>query len=312
MPATILDAVIFPDELIAVALRGRKRWATEIGVNGGGFEERNGTATMPLREYDVGLVARTGAQWAAIDALHDVVQGSLYGFLLKDPTNNSATVTEGLMRPLPAALTGTLGTAGVGYGVPSYRLVKRRTLAAINADRDIRKPQAATVALLRGGAPVTIGASAGNAAIDAVNGNVTFVADTSQAISSITVGATTVLNFASGTPVVAAFSVGERVYVSGVTGTAAAALNGLSHAVTAKGATSLTVSTSTAGLAVTLAGTAYKYPQASETLTWSGSFYTPVRFKQDDLDWSIVSGAPETDARLVEGPSIPLIEVRLP
>ena len=40
MPATILDAVIFPDELIAVALRGRKRWATEIGVNGGGFEER--------------------------------------------------------------------------------------------------------------------------------------------------------------------------------------------------------------------------------------------------------------------------------
>jgi uncharacterized protein (TIGR02217 family) len=312
MPAAVLDNVIFPDELIAVALRGRKRWATEIGVNQGGFEERNSVTTSPLRKYDAGLVARTGAQWAAIDALHDVVQGSLYGFLLLDPTNNAATVGEGLMRPLPAALRGTLGAVGVGYGVPSYRLVKRRTLAGINADRDIRKPLSSSVALLRGGAPVTIGASAGNAAIDAVNGNVTFVADTSQAISSITVGATTVLNFASGTPAVAAFSVGERVYLSGITGTAGAALNTLSHAITAKGATSLTIGTSTTGLAVTLAGTAYKYPQASETLTWSGSFYTPVRFEQDELDWAMVAGAASADDRLIEGPSVPLIEIRIP
>ena len=32
MPASILDDVIFPDALVAVAARGRKRWATAIAT----------------------------------------------------------------------------------------------------------------------------------------------------------------------------------------------------------------------------------------------------------------------------------------
>jgi uncharacterized protein (TIGR02217 family) len=312
MPAQILDDVIFPVHIVTVAARGRKRWATSIVANQGGFEARNGIRTQPKREYELGLVPRRVSDWAAIDAFHDIVQGSLYGFLLRDPVNNAATVADGLMRPLPAALTGTLGTAGVGYGVPSYRLLKRATVGARTHDRDVRKPQTGAVTLYRGASPVTLGASAGNAALDTVNGNVTFVADTSEAITSITVGASTVLNFAGGTPVVAAFSVGQRVYVSGVTGTAGAALNALSHAITAKGASSLTISTSTSGLAVTLPGTAYKYPQASEALTWAGSFYVPVRFAEDDIDWQALGGHPSTDLLLVEGPSVLLIEELIP
>lgn len=312
MPAQILDDMIFPDHLVQVAARGRKRWATSIAMTQGGFETRNCLRTQPKREYEVGLAPRRVSDYAAIADFQDIVRGSLYGFLLKDPTDNACTTGNGKMRPLPASGTGTLGTAGSGYGVPTYRLFKRATVGARTHDRDIRKPRSSTVTLYRGGSPVTIGASAGNAAIDAVNGNVTFVADTSEALTSITVGATTVLNFASGAGIVAAMSVGQRVYLGGITGTAGAALNSLSHAISAKGATSLTISTDTTGLAVTLAGTAYKYPQASEALTWSGSFYTPVRFAEDDIDWSMLSGGADSDARFVEGPSVMLIEEFIP
>jgi uncharacterized protein (TIGR02217 family) len=312
MPAQILDDVIFPSDILSVSARGRKRWATSIVANQGGFEARNSIRTQPKREYEIGLVPRRVSDWASIDKFHDIVQGALYGFLLRDPVNNAATVADGLMRPLPAALTGTVGTTGVGYGVPYYRLLKRATVGARTHDRDVRKPQTGAVTLYRAGSPVTLGVSAGNAAIDTVNGNVAFVADTSEAITSITIGASTVLNFSGGAGIVAAMSVAQRVYVSGVTGTAAATLNSLSHAISAKGATSLTISTSTAGLAVTLPGTAAKYPQASETLTWAGSFYVPVRFAEDDIDWQLVGGHSSTDSRLIEGPSVLLIEELIP
>lgn len=312
MPSTILDDVIFPDSIIAVAARGKKTFATEIGTNAGGYENRNATRSLPKRQYEVGLVARTAAQWAQIDALHDVVFGAAYGFLLKDPTNNSATATTGLMRPLPAALTGTLGTAGLGYGVPSYRLLKRNTFLARTSDRDVRKPISSTVGLLRNGGAVTIGASAGNAAIDAVNGNVTFVADSSSTVTAVAVGATTNVTLTAALP---GLIVGGRLYLSGLTGTVAGTLNNLSFAVTAitgGGLNIYTLTVVTTGLAWTSGGSGYKYPQPTDNLTWSGNFYVPVRFESDDLDWSMVTGSPSTDSRLIEGPSVVLLEVPVP
>ncbi len=312
MPASILDDVIFPDTLVAVAARGRKRWATAIATNQGGYETRNGLRVQPLREYELGMVPRTVAQWMAIDTLHDVVRGSLYGFLLKDPTNNACTVSDGLLRPLPASLSGSLGTTGAGYGVPNYRLLKRGTSGARTHDRDIRKPVSTGFALYRNGSPVTLGASAGNAALDAVNGNVTFVADSSSAVTAVTVGATTQVTL---TAALSGLAVSGRLYLSGLTGTHAADLNGLSHQVTAisgGGLNVYTLATNTAGRTITAAGNGYKYPQPSDALTWAGQFLVPVRFKDDDIDWSMVMGHASTDTRLVEGPSVLLIEVPVP
>ena len=48
---------------------------------------------------------------------------------------------------------------------------------------------------------------------------------------------------------------------------------------------------------------------AAITLTWSGTFYTPVHFASDDLDWELIGGGP-TDVRTVAGRSIMLEEVR--
>lgn len=312
MSADILDAVVFPDAIIAVAARGRKAWSTGIAESMGGSEQRNGRRSSPRREFDVGGVARTVATWAEIAALHDVVRGSLYGFLLKDPTDNAATVANGLMRPLPAALSGSLGATGVGYGMPSYRLVKRVTFGGLNHDRDIRKPQSGAVTLYRAGSPVTLGASAGNAGIDTVNGNVTFVADGSSTVSAVTVGASTTVTLSSS---IAGLTVGTRMYLAGLTGTHASALNDQSHAITAVsggGSNVYTLSTNTAGMTITAAGSGYKYPQASEALTWAGSFYVPVRFQDDAIDWSMVAGHALTDSRMLEGPSVVLVEVPVP
>ena len=56
-------------------------------------------------------------------------------------------------------------------------------------------------------------------------------------------------------------------------------------------------------------GLAYKYPQATEALTWDGGFYVPVQFANDEIDWDLVrSGA--YDTRLMAGPSVTLLEVR--
>ena len=64
---------------------------------------------------------------------------------------------------------------------------------------------------------------------------------------------------------------------------------------------------STTGLAGT-GGTAAKYPQATEALTWSGRLYVPVHFANDVIDWNLVAGGSE-EGRFYAGPSVMLEEV---
>lgn len=303
---TVYSDVVVPQSLIAAGVTGRQvRRNTRVSAPNGRMRII-ADQSRTIRQYEFGIVPLTLAQWQLIEGLYEVTDAGAFGMLMSDPKDNQCAIAEGL---LYAYTTDLIGTIGTGYGVPDYQLHKRYTVTGSSRtkDRIITRPVAAAP-ILRGGVAVTYGAGAGNVALDADTGRATFVADTSETVSSITVGASTVLNFAGGTPVVAAFSVGERVYLSGITGTAAAALNGLSHAITAKGASSLTISTSTAGLAVTAPGTAYKFPQESESLTWSGSFYVPVHFRDDSIDWDMVRGGPY-DTRLIAGPNVVLDEV---
>ncbi len=48
---------------------------------------------------------------------------------------------------------------------------------------------------------------------------------------------------------------------------------------------------------------------SAATLTWSGSFYVPVHFQSDEIDWDMVRSGPY-DTRLLAGPTITLSEVR--
>lgn len=310
MGIQVLADVILPTSVLAAGVQGKNLRSNTRTMNQGGYATVNINWTRTLREFTLGIAPMAPSDWQAIEAVYEVTDAGAYGFLLSDPKDSTVSAATGLLQPWGGAPAGNIGTNGLGYGVPVHRLTKRYTSAGSlrTKDRQITRPQA-TPALLRNGAAVTLGAAPGNAAIDLTTGTVTFVADTSQAIASITVGSTTVLNFTDGAGIVAALAVAGRVYLSGITGTAGAALNGLSHAITAKGATSLTISTSTAGLAVTAAGTAYKYPQPAEALAWSGSFYVPVHFVNDEIDWQMDRAGPY-DTRLLSGPQVVVQEVR--
>lgn len=300
MSITVLTDVILPESVIAAGVRGKNMRNNTRAMSGSGDATIVINWQRTLRQFELGIVPMPVSAWSQIEALHEITAGGALGFLMKDPKGSSVGSGAGVLSPLTAA-GASVGTVGLGYGVPTYQLMQRLSVvgSVSTADRRITRPSSS--AILRAGAAVS-------PTVNTSTGVVTFTADASEAITSITAGASTVLNFASGAGVVAALAVGQRVYLSGVSGTAAATLNGLSHAITSKGASSLTISTATTGLAGT-GGTAAKYPQATETLTWTGGFYIPVHFLNDDIDWEILaSGAAES--RIIAGPSVVLQEVR--
>lgn len=303
----ILNDVILPNSVLLAGIRGKNIRNNTRTMLASGHASININWTKTLRQYELGIVPMLHELWQTIEGLHEVTEGGAYGFLMLDPKDQTVTSGKGLMQPYTTAAVGTIGS---GYGVPGYKLNKRYVTVggSRTKDRTITRPKPGTLSLTRGGGAVTIGASAGNASINYDTGTVTFVADSTESITSITVGATTVLNFASGAGIVAAMSVGQRVYLSGISGTAATTLNSLSHAITAKGASSLTISTVTTGLTAT-GGTAEKYPQSTEALAWTGSFYVPVHFADDSIDWEMLRSG-EYEGRLLAGPSVVLMEVR--
>ena len=306
----VLADVILDQCDLMPGVRGRKKRSNTRAMDGGGFVKINVNWSRSLREWDIGFVAMVRPLWQILATIHEVTDGGAYGFLLQDPEDSTVASGEGVLQPWDATSAESVGTVGLGYGVPTLRTNKRYTYGSRTYDRLLTRPMAGLV-VRRGGVVVTEGAGAGQIAIDVNTGTITFVADASQAIASITTGASTVLTFANSSGIQAVIAVGQRVYITGVTGTAAAALNGLSHPVTAEdtGAFTLTIATSTTGLSGA-AGTAAKYPQADETLTWTGGYYVPVHFATDDLDWEMVYAGPDEDARLIAGPNVTLMEVR--
>lgn len=295
---TILSDVILPESVMAAGVAGRNMRNNTRAMSGSGDATIIVNWQRTLRQYELGIVPMDIAAWQQIEALHELTAGGALGFLMADPKNSTIGAGAGVLQPLNAA-GASVGTAGLGYGVPTYQLMQRTAVAGSSAVADRRVTRPSTAAILRGGGAVSPTVTLGVA---------TFAADASEAITSIATGASTVLNFASGAGVVAQLAVGQRVYVSGTSGTAAAVLNGTSHTITAKGASSLTISTSTATLSAT-GGTAAKYVQPTETLTWTGGFYVPVHFLDDEIEWQILRSGPVAD-RIVSGPRIVLQEVR--
>ena len=309
MSLIVLPEVVLQDGSIMSGVSGRNKRSNTRAMDGGGFAKVNINWSRTLREYEIGTIPMLPAEWLVIEALFEATDGGAYGFLLKDPKDARVLTGEGLLQAWNPATGQAVGAIGLGYGVPTYRLHKRYTYGARTTDRLITRPMASP-AVLRAAGAVVVGSGASQISQDLTTGTITFVADASQSIFSITPGASTVLTFANNSGIQAAIAVGQRIYITGVTGTAAAALNGLSHLVTAEDtvAFTLTIATNTVGLAGT-GGIAAKYPQASETLTWTGSFYTPVHFANDDLEWDIVRSGPE-ETRLTAGPQVTLVEVR--
>ncbi|MCY1379391.1 hypothetical protein D9M69_671060 [compost metagenome] len=108
---------------------------------------------------------------------------------------------------------------------------------------------------------------------------------------------------------IAGFVVGGRLWLQDLLGADSVLLNNRSHEITNIAGSVYTLATNTAGKTITAGGTGKKYPQPDETLTWSGGFYVPVQFANDAMDWDLARPGKYAE-RLIDGPTVPLIEIR--
>lgn len=268
---------------VRAQFRGGPRYATEIVATRGGVESRNSLMARARRQWDIEYVQDK----ADIDTLYQfflTMQGAGVGFRFKDWYDYTSTMCNG---------TGRLGATGAGTGEPTYQLYKRYTSGALTQDEKIWKPIASGFSAERAGYPLVAGAGAGQYGLDATTGAFTMVADATASITGHTVGSSHVVVTTVDMP---SLGIGDKVYITGVTGTAAALLNGIAHTISNKvvGSPDIvwTLSTNTGGSPTLTAtgGTAAAYPQADETMTWAGEFDRPVRFGGDEFNWEFVAG----------------------
>jgi uncharacterized protein (TIGR02217 family) len=301
MPAFIETQ--FPPR-IALEAEGGPGYSTTVVAAANGAEQRNRNWAQARLAWQVGHVPKLETEWAPLLAFFRVVAGRATGFRFKDWTDFRVALAEGLLQPLDAAGQ-PVGTPGLGYGVPSYQLVKRYQFGATAEDRLIRKPVANSVTLQQAGSGVVFGAGAGQAALDTTTGIVTFVPAASQSVSTVTVGATTQVTLAAA---LSPLAIGDRLFLTGLTGADAALLNNASHAITNVAGAVYTLSTNTAGKTITPgSGVGRRYPRVTDALAWAGEFDVPARF---DADRMVAATVARTQAGLrIQWQAIPIVEI---
>ncbi|MGQ2994288.1 MAG: hypothetical protein ACT6R2_18730 [Blastomonas fulva] len=303
----VYDDVIVPYSVVRASASGRLRRKNDRTVNQGGYATVNVVMDQTLREYTLGIRPMFLADWMKVHGAYEVTDAGAYGMLLEDPTDSRVSATEGaLMGYMVGVESGTLGR---GNGTPRYGL--RKIYTAFNSTRArarmITRPKGSPV-VRRNGVPVPIGAGAGNIALSAAPVYVTFVPDATRSVSSVTVGATTQIVLSSA--IAGLVTTTGKLWLQGLSGADAALLNGLSHTIVGIAGATYTLATNTAGKTIAAGvGQGHKYPQPTETLSWSGDFYVPVQFASDEMDWDFLLHG-EYDDRLIAGPSVPLIEIR--
>lgn len=303
----VLDDVIMDECVFLVQAGGKQTRLNDRSMNQGGYATVNAVRDVTLRQYSLSAKPQDVDAWAEIEGVYEVTDAGTYGFLIKDPKDQFVDSSSGGV--VGYMLGVEFGQPGFGNGTPDYRLAKlyRAQSSTRVKARAITRPVSDTPSLTRGGTPVVIGGGAGQIAVSDAPVTITFVADSSQAVSSITVGASTVVTLASA---LSGLVVDGRLWLQGLTGADSDLVNDQSHRILNIAGAVYTLAVDTAGKTITAAGTGKKYPQPDEALTWAGGgFYVPVQFATDDLEWDLVLGG-AFDDRLVQGLSITLLEVR--
>lgn len=304
MSINVLSDVIVPNSVLLAGLDGTNSRKNDRTKNPAGYASVNVVRDETLRAWQIATQPMFVGDLQAIVGLHEVTDAGAFGMLLEDPIDSVVTPAQGALLGYMSGVES--GVVGFGNGTPTYGFRKLYTAygSTRKKARIVTRPKG-TPSLLRGGSPVTLGVAAGNAAISAGPSYVTFVADATRTVSAVTVGATTQVTLNSAIGVV----IGGRLWLQDLTGADASLLNNQSHQVTSVVGAVYTLATNTAGKTITAAGQGHKYPQPDETLTWSGTFYVPVQFRSDDLEWQLEVGGPR-DVRMVSVPSTYLDEIR--
>lgn len=283
----VLD-VQFPPK-ISHGAQGGPGMRTDVVVLNSGFEQRNAVWSVPRSRYDVSHGVKSQTDLDTLIAFFRVADGRLNSFRFKDWLDYLVTVSNG-----------RLGITAIGTGFPTYQLYKRYNNAAASKDRLIAKPVSDQVTAYRNAGALTMGSGAGNIAIDYTTGIITFVADSSKAITGITKANPGVIT--TSTP--HGFSTGDLIYLSGIGGMTE--LNGTVVTITSTGASTFSIGVNTTSYGTyTSGGTAAKYPQAADALTWAGQFDVPARFDIDEMK------AVVDDYGIYSWGGIPVVEIRV-
>jgi uncharacterized protein (TIGR02217 family) len=309
MAITVFNDVVLPESLISSGIVGKNQHNNTRAISASGYATVNINWTKSLRQYQLGVLPLKIDQWQTLEGLHQITYGGAYGFLMQDPKDQAVSASEGF-------LVGSDGY-GVGTGLATYQLHKKYLgLDSTRAFyRKITRPKNPII-VSKNSNTVTQGTSPGNCAVNYDTGEVTFVADVTQSIVSITLGSTTVLEFANDT-LVNSFAVGGQVWIEGVTGPGAGLINDKAHEVLAKDIINFTleIDLDTSDLlldsltAFLNDGTAKKFPQPTDTLRWVGQFYVPVHFANDEIDWEVfISGS--YSGRHITAQNVILQEIR--
>lgn len=292
---SFIETPRFPDNVAYGALGG-PGYMTDVVIVNSGAESRNQNWTQARATYEVSHAARLPAEYNVLRDFFRAMKGRTHGFRFKDHLDYLVTIANGV-----------LGT-GVGSGEPTYQLGKLYSAGSLSETRSVRKPVSGTVTIYRNASPAIAGASAGQYSLSTTTGIVTWVADATQTIASISTGSTTVVNVSSS---LTGATGGKKVYITNVAGTAAAVINNVAWTITSAVGTAITLSgCDTTGLSATPSvGNAFMYPQASDALTWAGEFDVPVRFDTDRM-YGVIAGR-SGGQFVVDWESIPLIEIRV-
>lgn len=259
---SFLESPQFPG-LLAIQANRTVKHSVEVGRTYNRRAIKNINTAQGWREYSFPMPAKSTAEFAVLEAHYLAVKGMGHQFRFADKHDKTATQTDGY-----------LGQSSAGTGVPTYQLHKRYSSGSFVEFRSVKKPISSGLGIYRNASIQTAGAGAGNYALDSTTGIVTFVADGSSGAVSHTVGASHQVTLSAA---IAGLAIGGKLYLTGVTGTAAATLNSIAHTIANIVGATYTLSTVTTGLVAT-GGTGFKYPQPTDTLAWAGDFDTPVSY----------------------------------
>lgn len=285
---SFIETPAFP-QTISYGAVGGPEYKTDVVEIDSGYEQRNVRWSQSRNKYKISMPL-TGTGKDDLIAWFRAVKGRGHGFRLKDWSDYLVTVSNGRM-----------GTSPNGAGAPANQLTKYYATGALDEYRLIRKPIVGTVQVFRGGVLQTAGVGAGNYALDTTTGIVTFVADATANVTNVSIASNAVITLSASVGV----SGSGKLYLSGITGSVGTVLNGIAHTILGGSTTVITIATSTLGLAYVSGGTAGKYAQPTEALTWSGQFDVPVRFDADYLGL-LLEGPP-----VYRGEEMLLTEIRV-
>ena len=100
MTITVYSDVILPTSIISAGARGKQIRSNSRATASNGAQQINVNWARTLRQYELGVVPLSVADWQTIEGLFEVTEGGAFGFLMLDPKDQKALITEGVATSL--------------------------------------------------------------------------------------------------------------------------------------------------------------------------------------------------------------------